>query len=359
MSSLIGVGTDFHGRAGKLDTLVRTLPYGTNIYLAGDMYGPAERTFTESIKKEISGKSNDDFETEYFKGIYEAGKSNAPSHKKFIKDSSNDTTKTIDSLLSRTVSHPVAGVIPGNGEVYHEEIWKSYSTDIKNPAQLFRESNLPYIESPIVHFYKNGERVERGENVDTAVILLPFTKTKNMDEKISKITGVAKEDYDKVQKAIYELIEENGVIDKIINANPKYIIQIQHEEPDSKNLARFFEPMPTENKELYSRAIKEITKLKSMKGSRLAKYVVLYGHIDKGARFKQKMDVDGTLVDTLHIDEGKEFVLVDTMTGKIYEPGEIPYSENSSILTEADLQSVDEGSLEEMVAAEESSESAE
>jgi len=359
MSKYIAVTSDRHGDAQGLSRDIAKLPIGTTTYYAGDMYGPSDRSYTYGIGNK-AGAMDDragNFGA-YLSGLYNEGQMQSAEHKKWVEETHRTTGQTIDVLVENSAKNPVGGLIFGNGEVYHSKIWESYATTLESPSEQFRQGNLPLVEKPEVHFYAGGHKVEGMQNVDTAVVLLPYVLNENLASDISRITGKPVSQ-DEVRQAIYEIIRDDGIADKIRAANPKYVIQIQHENPSIDNIMPYVKKAdPPENEAIYRAAVKEISNAISRKGSRTSKYIIVYGHIGDHGRISQKVSFDGNEVDTLHMDEGGEFVLIDTETGKIYDQEEIPESDNYALVGEISEHpenadhSHDEHSLEAIVGGE-------
>jgi len=329
MGRFIAVGSDFHGDYNKIDNFTSKIPYGTNIYFAGDMNGPKGKWFTENIKNSLRTFSDYGF----FSGLVNQAKKNTKEHQQFVKESHEHTAKSIEVIAKHSARAPVAIAIPGNNEIYHHELWKSYNTSLKSSDAQFEQSHIPYGRMPLVHFYKNGQRVEDATNVDTAVVVLPNVLTKKIEYSLSKAKGKSSNGANQINEAIYEITKSGGVLDQIKKANPKHIYQIQHEEPNSNFLVKFFKnPTETEHKSLYQTVINGIKSFQKYNPkNRIQTYEIVFGHIAKGGRFRQKINADKETVNVIHIDEGNELMLIDTITGKVYSQGEMPLSQESEV----------------------------
>jgi hypothetical protein len=339
MGRYIAAISDSHGNYAKVDRMLSSLPHGTYTYFMGDMMGPSDRSFTEGIKHSVEGSSEKNRYGGYLGELYRQGQEQTPAHRRFVSDAHNDTKGTIDVILRHSARTPVAAATPGNNEKYQHELWKSYKTELESPDTLFRKSALPYVEKPVVHFYKNGVLINRmigglpedagaGRNLridaDMAVIVLPYIAPKDLEERIAAMTGKSAGGGDKLREAIYEILKDGGIIDQIRAYNPKHVVQLQHENPSPRNFERFGTPYLAEDQALYDVVMREVSALKKSRGSRIGKHLIVYGHIEHGGTFRQRISFEGSQIDTLHVDEGNDAAIIDTVTGEVYSLSEQP-----------------------------------
>lgn len=318
MNGYLGIGTDYHGDCTTLDSHLNKIPAGTDLYFLGDMIGPSYPNLMEEIKNQ----GND------YYGTYARLVRDLEWKEKFMKyeeDAIHQTDNTLAVLKDHSQTKHVNGILTGNNEEYQPLYWDSFS-GTESPTNRFRNSGFDLVSMPKVDFYKNGRIVHDEEDVDTAVLILPYILPLEDYNYIQSALGKKTATRDVMKEALDEL--KNKIISKIKRANPKYILQLQHEPPTKAIIEELFaDPHDPDDMNIYELAMDELSELLEDTGHQTKKYTVMYGHIKRGGSFKTIIYHKGRRIETVHIDEGKEIKLYDTETGETVEPWEIKEGE--------------------------------
>jgi len=332
MSSLKAIISDVEGNYNSLRNIANNFPYlkdGLDMFLLGDSNGPKDKQLFRSQWHP----------EKYYQNLYDfpqKGEKEKNEAERVGLTAYNETKNLIDVLEN----HPKIGnvdAISGNGEEDYQK-FITYFADVENPRDLLAKSSLNFIEMPEVHFYKDGKKVENKDNVDTAILLLPYIQLKGYYNKIQKIFGEELSEKDFVKQALKELLESNGLIDKIKKANPKYILQMQHEAPVKEIFEPYGKAYEPQNKEVYEAVMEALSEYVEGTGK---KYTIIFGHIEKGGRFKQIITYKGRNIKTIHVDEhGRDVLYVDVKTGRIYEKGEALEVDSDEELSEATIEDI-------------------
>ncbi|NQV08219.1 hypothetical protein HQ529_00015 [Candidatus Woesearchaeota archaeon] len=334
MNSLKAVITDVEGNYRGLESKLYQLPSvagGIGLFGAGDLNGPFNKDFLRSKRAKTPEK--------YYQNLYDSplkGEDGKEQALDFGTRAYDETTGIID-LLTNNPKINVEALISGNGEEDYQK-FIPYFSNLKSPRDMFDSSDLNFIEMPDVYFYKDGKRVEGDEDVDAAVLLLPYIQPYQDYNIIQKIFGQKSSDKNYMRKALQMLFEDNGIIDKIKKANPKYIFQIQHELPDKEIFRPYGTPHDAKNKEIYEAVMEEISKYIEGTGKN---YTIIFGHMEKGGRFRKTINYKGKDIKTIHVGEkGSDILLFDVKTGKIYEKGEEVEISDDEELSEKTIEDV-------------------
>lgn len=332
MSSSKGIIADSHADYNTAENSFYPLPSvkdKIDIISLGDDHGPKkDKDFLRKM-----GRHKED----YFENLYNyplKGEEERKEAEQFGLAAHNDTK----NLITVFEEHPkikLEAKISGNGEQIYQK-YIPYFADVESPRDLFANSSLNFVEMPDVYFYKDGKRVSDEKDVDTAILLLPYIQPRDYYNKIQKIFGEKISEKDFVKEALKMLSEDNGILDRIKKANPKYIFQLQHEQPSKEIFEPFGMAREAENKEIYEAVMEALSEYVEGTGKN---YVIMFGHIEKGGRFKQTITYKGRNIKTIHVKEGGDDILLfDVKTGKIYEQGEIPDINDGEKLSETTIE---------------------
>lgn len=344
---IFSVVTDLHGGYKRAEDGFDHMPSvvgGIKLFTLGDNHGPEN---IDLLRK----NSGDNF----FEDLYQyplKGEAEKQEAEDFARRAYEETRGIADVLEN----HPkidIQATLSGNGEQAYEQYIPHFG-DYDSPRQVLIESNINFTEMPDVKLYKDGEETDGENGVDIAFLMLPYILPKEHYNKIQRAFGNSESDMDFEEEAMKILTSSDGLLDRIKKANPKYIVQLQHELPKKELYERFGEPKDPHNKEIYEVVMEELSRYADENGK---KYTILFGHLEHGGRFKRTITHKGRRIKVIHIDEGgKDILYIDSKTGKIYEAGEVPEFSEDDLLSDNTL---DEYVEEEPQKAEEEAEETE
>jgi len=325
MGKYVAIISDLDGKASVLRRLKSSIPHGSTVIYDGDIHGEPDRTFNEKIGRQVKHDA-----VGYYAELHRQSREQTPEYMQWQRNSYYTTKDTLNEIIESTLwSDPI--LVTGNREVYQSDLW-NYDSGMESPSDIFRNSSIPYVENlPILKSYKNGRETKDERNADTAVVIVPYVRSKSLDEKLSMAKGIEPTGTDAEKSAIYELIRDDGIVDRIKSIDPKNIFVVMHENPSPELFAPFGKPYESDNKNLYSVLASEMSAIKNSGKSRATRLLFIYGHIgpDKG-KFYRTVNLDGNNIDTLHMKEGEEFLIIDTESGEIVDAGTVGYDANAA-----------------------------